>query len=56
MMLLRARVGVVHGGGELGGRKSATYVWGAFFVSLWLIYIVLSIMITKGHITSPSWL
>jgi solute carrier family 8 (sodium/calcium exchanger) len=43
-------------GGELGGRKSATYVWGAFFVSLWLIYIVLSIMITKGHIESPSWL
>jgi solute carrier family 8 (sodium/calcium exchanger) len=43
-------------GGELGGSKMSTRVWGFFFVCLWFIYIVTSIMITKGYIKGPSWL
>lgn len=43
-------------GGELGGSKMSTRVWAVFFVGLWVIYIVVSIMITKGHIKGPSWL
>jgi solute carrier family 8 (sodium/calcium exchanger) len=43
-------------GGELGGKKNSALLWGIFFVSLWFIYISVSILIVKGSITGPSWL
>ena len=43
-------------GGELGGPLWNTRIWGVFFLSLWFIYIGMSIMIAYGHIDTPSWL
>jgi len=43
-------------GGELGGSKWGCRLWGALFLSLWFVYITLSIMIAKKMIAVPSWL
>jgi hypothetical protein len=40
-------------GGELGGSKVSARISGAFFVSLWVVYIVLSILISGPFI--PIW-
>jgi hypothetical protein len=37
-------------GGELGGPETPKKITGAFFVSLWFVYLAVSIMVTKGTI------
>jgi solute carrier family 8 (sodium/calcium exchanger) len=43
-------------GGELGGSKCSARISAVFFVSLWVVYIVTSILISEKTIKVPSWL
>ena len=52
-LLMLRRFLPLFGQAELGGPKVTKYLSAAFFLFLWLFYIVLSILQCYGYISSP---
>ena len=52
-LLMVRRFLPIFGKAELGGPRVTKYISAGFFLFLWLLYIVLSILQCYGYITSP---
>ena len=52
-LLMTRRFLPIFGNAELGGPRVTKYLSAAFFLFLWLLYIVLSILQCYGYINSP---
>ena len=52
-LLMLRRFLPLFGKAELGGPKVTKYLSAAFFLFLWVLYIVLSILQCYGYISSP---
>ena len=53
ILLMTRRFLPIFGQAELGGPKVTKLLSAAFFLFLWLLYIVLSILQCYGYISSP---